>query len=290
MMTSDYIGRFAPSPSGELHFGSLIAALGSYLQARAQHGAWYVRIEDIDPPREVPGAATRILQQLEQYGLEWDGEVLWQSQRHEVYRAALDRLQRDGHSYYCTCTRSRIQQVGGLYDGHCRALGLGPENAALRLKVDRPLSEFHDQLRGSVKADARLAQEDFIIHRRDGLFAYNLAVVVDDHFQGVTEVVRGADLIEPTVRQITLYHQFGWPAPRYLHLPLVLNHDGNKLSKQNHAPPLPEGDPRPALAAALRFLGQPVAESWRDLSVAALLQHAIGDWKCKNIPINDAQQ
>ena len=290
MMTSDYIGRFAPSPSGELHFGSLIAALGSYLQARAQQGIWRVRIEDIDPPREIPGAATRILQQLEQHGLEWDGEVLWQSQRHQDYRAALDWLQRHGHSYFCTCTRSRIQQIGGLYDGHCRSLCLGADNAALRLNVGTPLSEFHDQLRGTVQADKRLAQEDFIIHRRDGLFAYNLAVVVDDHFQGVTEVVRGADLIEPTVRQITLYRQFGWPEPRYLHLPLVLNPDGNKLSKQNHARPLPAGDPRPALVAALRFLGQAVTERWRDFSTAALLQQAIEGWESKKIPISDAQQ
>ncbi|UWS32703.1 tRNA glutamyl-Q(34) synthetase GluQRS [Erwinia pyrifoliae] len=287
-MSSSYIGRFAPSPSGDLHFGSLIAALGSYLQARAQHGAWRVRIEDIDPPREVPGAAARILQQLEDHGLQWDGEVLWQSQRHEAYRAALDHLQQQGLSYYCTCSRRRIQQCEGLYDSHCRNLHHSSEHAAIRLKVDYPVLSFHDRLRGCIQAEAKLAQEDFIIHRRDGLFAYNLAVVVDDRFQGITEVVRGADLIEPTVRQITLFQQFGWPAPRYLHLPLAINHDGNKLSKQNHAPPLPAGDPRPSLVQALRFLGQTVNDDWRDITVATLLKQATSGWKQAYIPRNDA--
>ena len=288
IMSSRYIGRFAPSPSGDLHFGSLIAALGSYLQARAQRGSWRVRIEDIDPPREVPGAASRILQQLAHYGLHWDGEVLWQSQRHEAYRAVLAQLHQQGQSYFCTCTRSRIQQAGGLYDGHCRTLQHGPAGAAVRLHVSHPVSQFSDRLRGTVQAEPGLAAEDFIIHRRDGLFAYNLAVVVDDHAQGITEVVRGADLIEPTVRQITLYQQLGWPVPAYLHLPLAIAHDGNKLSKQNHAPPLPAGDPRPVLAQALAFLGQPLATDWQDLTTEQLLQQAIADWNLLQIPLKDA--
>ncbi|WP_436877626.1 tRNA glutamyl-Q(34) synthetase GluQRS [Siccibacter turicensis] len=281
-----YIGRFAPSPSGELHFGSLIAALGSYLQARAQRGIWRVRIEDIDPPREVPGAANTILRQLEQYGLHWDGEVLWQSQRHEAYRAALAYLHQHGKSYYCTCTRSRIQQIGGYYDGYCRTLGHGPANAAVRLFQQQPVLHFHDLLRGEVEANAALAREDFIIHRRDGLFAYNLAVVVDDHFQGVTEIVRGADLIEPTVRQMALYHQFGWPVPRYLHLPLARNADGNKLSKQNHAPALPSGDPRPIIINALHFLNQRVTKEWQDLSLDDLLARAVAHWRPEDIPVD----
>lgn len=281
-----YIGRFAPSPSGELHFGSLIAALGSYLQARAQRGIWRVRIEDIDPPREVPGAANTILRQLEQYGLHWDGEVLWQSQRHEAYRAALAYLHQHGKSYYCTCTRSRIQQIGGYYDGHCRTLGHGPANAAVRLFQQQPVLHFHDLLRGDVEANAALAREDFIIHRRDGLFAYNLAVVVDDHFQGVTEIVRGADLIEPTVRQMALYHQFGWPVPRYLHLPLARNADGNKLSKQNHAPALPSSDPRPIIINALHFLNQRVTKEWQDLSLDDLLARAVAHWRPEDIPVD----
>ncbi|AUX95378.1 tRNA glutamyl-Q(34) synthetase GluQRS [Mixta gaviniae] len=287
-MSTPCTGRFAPSPSGELHFGSLIAALGSYLHARAQGGRWLVRIEDIDPPREVPGAADAILRQLDHYGLHWDGEVLWQSQRHDAYRDALAWLRQHRQSYYCTCTRSRIQQIGGVYDGHCRDLQLGPENAALRLRQREPIRQFHDLLRGDIHADDALAEEDFIIHRRDGLFAYNLAVVVDDHFQGVTEIVRGADLIAPTVRQIALWRQLGWQEPAYLHLPLALNHDGNKLSKQNHAPALPAGDPRPVLIDALRFLGQRAPEAWRDITTAQLLAQAVAQWDLAKMPRNDA--
>ncbi len=285
---SSCIGRFAPSPSGDLHFGSLIAALGSYLSARAQQGRWLVRIEDIDPPREVPGAATRILQQLEHYGLEWDGEVMWQSQRHDAYRAALAWLRTHRQSYFCTCSRRRIQQLGGYYDGYCRDRQLPPDNAALRLRQHAPVRHFTDRLRGELLADPQLAEEDFIIHRRDGLFAYNLAVVVDDHDQGVTEIVRGADLIAPTVRQIALYQQFGWTPPAYLHLPLAIAADGNKLSKQNHAPALPAGDPRPLLVQALRFLGQPAEKGWQDSPLALLLSQAITRWAPAQIPLHDA--
>lgn len=286
MTALHYIGRFAPSPSGELHFGSLIAALGSYLQARANQGQWLVRIEDIDPPREVPGAAETILRQLDHYGLRWDGEVLWQSQRHEAYREALAWLRQQDLSYYCTCTRSRIQQIGGFYDGHCRTLNHGSENAAMRLVQQHPVLSFKDRLRGELIADENLAREDFIIHRRDGLFAYNLAVVVDDNYQGVTEIVRGADLIEPTVRQISLYQQLGFRVPDYVHLPLALNEQGNKLSKQNHAPALPQGDPRPVLAAALTFLNQPVISHWRDLTLEALLSEAVEKWALANVPLH----
>lgn len=288
MSDSPCIGRFAPSPSGELHFGSLIAALGSYLSARAQQGRWLVRIEDIDPPREMPGAASTILYQLEHYGLHWDGDVLWQSTRHDAYREALAWLQQHRQSYYCTCTRSRIQQIGGYYDGHCRDLHLGPAQAALRLRQHAPVYQFQDRLRGPLVVNRQLAEEDFIIHRRDGLFAYNLAVVVDDHFQGVTEIVRGADLIEPTVRQIALYHQFGWSVPAYLHLPLASDQQGHKLSKQNHAPALPGGDPRPVLVQALRFLGQPVSAGWRDEPLETLLQRAVTTWDSCLIPPENA--
>ncbi|NTZ39961.1 tRNA glutamyl-Q(34) synthetase GluQRS [Enterobacter sp. JMULE2] len=284
MSESHYIGRFAPSPSGELHFGSLIAALGSYLQARARQGKWLVRIEDIDPPREVPGAAETILRQLEHYGLHWDDDVLWQSQRHDAYRERLAWLYEQGLSYYCTCTRARIQSVGGVYDGHCRTLNNGPENAAVRIRQRSPVTHFTDLLSGEIYANKRLACEDFIIHRRDGLFAYNLAVVVDDHFQGVTEIVRGADLVEPTVRHISLYHQFGWTAPDYIHLPLAVNARGVKLSKQNHAPALPGGDPRPVLIDALRFLNQNVTNEWQDLRIDELLDLAVAHWTLEAVP------
>ncbi len=286
MPTQDYIGRFAPSPSGALHFGSLIAALGSYLQARSRQGRWLVRIEDIDPPREIPGAATTILQQLEHYGLHWDGSVLWQSQRHDAYREALNTLRLAGLSYYCTCTRRRVQQLGGLYDGYCRGRNNGPHNAAVRLIQQHPVMQFTDLLSGTLYADAALAREDFIIHRRDGLFAYNLAVVVDDNHQGITEIVRGADLIEPTVRQISLYQQFGWQTPSYIHLPLALNLQGEKLSKQNHAPALSSGDPRPVIIEALRFLNQYVEDGWQDLSLEILLANAVDNWSLLRVPVN----
>lgn len=283
-----YVGRFAPSPSGDLHFGSLIAALGSYLQARAQGGSWLVRIEDIDPPREIPGAAARILTTLEHYGLQWDGPVIYQSRRHEAYRAALEWLKQQGLSYYCTCTRSRIQQIGGLYDGYCRERHLPADGAAIRLRQTQPVYSFYDKLLGELHAVPALAEEDFIIRRRDGLFAYNLAVVVDDAFQGVTEIVRGADLIEPTVRQIALYQLLQQPVPGYLHLPLALNPDGNKLSKQNHAPPLPKGDPRPILIDALKFLRQPLPECWQDLDLPLLLRFAVENWTLAAIPLQGA--
>lgn len=288
MLARHYVGRFAPSPSGDLHFGSLIAALGSYLQARSQCGKWLVRIEDIDPPREVAGAAARILSALERYGLHWDGQVLYQSQRLDAYRATLDGLLRQNLSYYCTCTRSRIQQIGGVYDGHCRNLQRGPNGAAIRLRQSNPVYTFYDRLQGELHADPALAQEDFIIHRRDGLFAYNLAVVIDDHDQGVTEIVRGADLIEPTVRQIALYQQLQAPVPDYIHLPLALGSNGRKLSKQNHAPALPLGDPRPVLIAALTFLRQPLPEIWQDLDLSLLLDWAVQHWQLDNVPRQQA--
>ncbi|WON77891.1 tRNA glutamyl-Q(34) synthetase GluQRS [Serratia sp. UGAL515B_01] len=288
MPQSHYVGRFAPSPSGDLHFGSLIAALGSYLQARAQGGQWLVRIEDIDPPREVAGAAARILSTLEHYGLYWDDEVLYQSQRHDAYRATLDWLQQQDRSYYCCCTRSRIQQIGGTYDGHCRNLQLESQGAAMRLRQSNPVYVFHDRLQGELQADRALAQEDFIIRRRDGLFAYNLAVVIDDDFQGVTEIVRGADLIEPTVRQIALYRQLQARVPEYVHLPLALGCNGLKLSKQNHAPALPLSDPRPVLIEALAFLHQPLPECWQDLDLSLLLSWAVKHWRLENVPRQQA--
>ncbi len=174
------------------------------------------------------------------------------------------------------------------YDGHCRDLQLGPQGAAIRLRQTAPVYGFHDRLQGELHADPALAGEDFIIRRRDGLFAYNLAVVIDDHFQGVTEIVRGADLIEPTVRQIALYRQLQAPVPAYVHLPLALGANGIKLSKQNHAPALPAGDPRPVLIAALKFLRQPLPESWQDLDLPLLLSWAVAHWRLENVPRQEA--
>ena len=198
--TRPYIGRFAPSPSGPLHFGSLIAALGSFLQARARQGRWLVRIEDIDPPREMAGAAPLILQTLEAHGLQWDGEVMYQSRRHSRYDEIIDQLYRAGDLYWCRCTRREIMASGGFYNGHCRTLGLTAEGSAARVRQHHPVYDFVDGLQGRIAVPAALAEEDFIVRRRDGLYAYNLAVVVDDMDCGITEIVRGADLLEPTVR------------------------------------------------------------------------------------------
>ncbi|MGL5991043.1 MAG: tRNA glutamyl-Q(34) synthetase GluQRS [Plesiomonas sp.] len=284
MNTQPYIGRFAPSPSGSLHFGSLIAALGSYLQARSHHGVWKLRIEDIDPPREVAGASAQILRTLETYHLYWDGEVLYQSDRHAVYDETLQRLLAQHSAYYCRCTRKQIQQMGGFYNGHCRQRGCLAEHSAIRLCQQQPVYHFTDTLRGQIAVPKALAEEDFILFRRDGLYAYNLAVVLDDIHQGVTEIVRGADLIEPTVRQIALYQALGAPIPQFLHLPLAMNADGNKLSKQNHATPINRAQPKHTLARALRFLGQPLPESWQDATVDQLLSWAVSHWCVQNIP------
>lgn len=285
MNSNHYVGRFAPSPSGDLHFGSLIAALGSFLQARANHGRWLVRIEDIDPPREIAGAALRILNTLENYGLHWDGDVLYQSQRHDAYQEILNNLYQQKRCYYCQCTRARVQHIGGVYDGHCRELHLPAKDAALRLHLLQPVYSFNDQHLGRLFSAHKLANEDFIIQRKDGLFAYNLAVVVDDYFQGVTEVVRGADLIGPTVRQIALYRHIGWSEPTYFHLPLVLDAEGNKLSKQNYAKPIPSNSPLPVLAKALTFLGQDLPSDWQDSTLEGLLVWSIKRWCSDRVPL-----
>ncbi|WEM42689.1 tRNA glutamyl-Q(34) synthetase GluQRS [Photobacterium sp. DA100] len=283
-----YIGRFAPSPSGPLHFGSLVAALGSYLQAKAEQGAWLVRMEDLDPPREMPGAADDILRTLEAYGLEWDGGIMYQSQRHEAYQAQIEAWLDDQQAYYCQCTRKQIKLAGGFYPGSCRDLRLGAAGNAIRLKVDTPVLAFNDLLHGHISIPAPLAAEDFIIRRRDGLFAYNLAVVLDDIEQGITEVVRGADLIEPTGRQIGLYRLLGQPEVRYLHLPLAVTENGNKLSKQNHAPAIDKTNPRPALIAAMGFLGMQPPVDLVSSSVRDILLWGTAHWQVANLPATTA--
>ena len=279
-----YIGRFAPSPSGPLHFGSLVAAVGSYLRARSQAGQWLVRIEDLDPPREQPGAASGILRTLERYGLFWDGPVIYQSQRHARYQAILDDLYQQGKTYHCHCTRAQIHSSGGFYAGTCREQHYPAEGAAVRLRVDTPTLSFNDQLLGLIEVEPRLASEDFILKRRDGLFAYNLAVVIDDADSGITEVVRGADLLEPTVRQITLYQQLGWKVPDWLHLPLALQNNGLKLSKQNHTPALGDSAISQTLCQALSFLGQQPPAELIGAAPALLLDWGCSHWQPNKIP------
>lgn len=257
-----YRGRFAPTPSGPLHFGSLVAALGSYLEARRHGGEWLVRIEDIDPPRVVAGAADDILRTLEAFGFEWDGPVVHQSQRLAAYRDALERLRHEGRIYACTCSRKRIAATarrgvdGPVYPGHCRAQRPSHGPAALRLRVPHTRVVFHDALQGRVACDVAAECGDFVLRRADDVHTYQLAVVVDDAEQGITHVVRGADLIASTPRQIVLQQALGLPTPDYLHLPVALDAHGDKLSKQTLAQPLDARAPLPDLLAAWTFLGQ----------------------------------
>lgn len=281
---STYSGRFAPSPSGQLHFGSLIAALGSYLQAKSQHGIWQVRIDDLDPPREVPGAAQDILDTLHAYGLNWDGPVIYQSQRSQAYEKILTQLNKKALSYACSCTRKIIKQQGGIYLGNCRDKKLDFKNNALRIKQHKPISHFYDQLQGDIYLNTETAHEDFIIKRKDGLYAYNLAVVIDDIDQGVNEVVRGTDLIDTTGKQISLYKLLNAQPPRYLHLPLATSAPGQKLSKQNHALAIDKKNPIPTLLKALAFLGQPTIAAVDSTNCAAILDRATENWSIKHIP------
>ncbi len=263
MHPSPYRGRFAPTPSGPLHFGSLVAALGSYLDARAQAGAWLLRIEDVDPPRVVAGATDAILRGLETFGFEWDGPVAYQGGRGAAYQAALDRLDAMGLVYGCHCSRKEIAEVarrgvdGPVYPGTCRELGWRGDparEAAWRLRAPETRVAFDDRLLGRVACDIARECGDFVLKRADGVFTYQLAVAVDDAEQGITHVVRGADLLASTPRQIVLQRALGYPTPMYMHLPVVLDAAGDKLSKQTLAAPLDTADPLPALLRAARFL------------------------------------
>ncbi|HJR73535.1 MAG TPA: tRNA glutamyl-Q(34) synthetase GluQRS [Luteimonas sp.] len=250
-----YRGRFAPSPTGPLHFGSLLAALGSWLMARHGDGAWLVRVEDLDPPREVPGAAERQLAALHAFGLASDEAIVRQSERGALYQAALDRLLASGDAFVCHCSRNDLAEDGGIH----RACIPGRERVdpAIRFRVpDGTRVAFDDAFQGEFAQDVAAEVGDFVLRRADGLWAYQLAVVVDDAAQGITDVVRGADLLDSTPRQILLQRALGLPTPRYAHLPLVLGEDGRKLSKSAAALPVDPADPLPALRAAWRALGQ----------------------------------
>ncbi len=248
------IGRFAPTPSGPLHMGSLVAALGSYLSARAQGGDWLVRIEDLDPPREVPGAADGILRTLDCHGLHWDGEVWYQSRRNEAYAAALEAL--SDHLFFCTCTRESLRGTGGVYPGTCHHRRTPPaEPHSIRIRTEGLENRFTDAILGEQHLDVRDLGSDPIIRRKDGYWGYQLAVVVDDQAQRISEVVRGADLLHMTPVQIWLHRALGRPEPTFRHLPVVRLADGRKLSKQNGAPALDDRAPEPQLREALGHLG-----------------------------------
>jgi len=250
-----YRGRFAPSPTGPLHLGSLVAAAGSWLRARTRNGAWVVRMEDLDPAREVPGAATDILATLAAFGLESDEAVIYQSRREPAYRAAFDQLRAAGQIFPCWCSRSDLEPARGIHRGACAAAPDTQRAPAWRVRVPEITIGFDDIALGPQAQNLGEAVGDFVIRRVEGWYAYQLAVVVDDAHQCISEVVRGIDLLDSTARQIHLQRLLGLPTPDYLHLPLVLDKDGRKLSKQDRSRPVDRDDPAPALRAALGFLG-----------------------------------
>ncbi len=292
-----YRGRFAPSPTGPLHFGSLVAAVGSYLDARAHNGEWLVRIEDIDPPREVAGAADAILRTLDDFRLEWDGQVVYQSRRSEFYTSALDRLRQYGYLYGCACTRREIadstlkrETMGtGVYPGTCRN-GILPGRTArsLRVRVDPVSIGLNDRLQGSTWQSLSEEIGDFVVRRADNLIAYQLAVVVDDAEQDMTHIVRGVDLLESTPRQIYLQQLLELPTPAYLHLPVAVNSAGDKLGKQTRARHIGRDQKTTLMLDVLSFLRQELPTSPGDARIDELLDWAIEHWEVSHIPARRA--
>ena len=279
-----YIGRFAPTPSGHLHFGSLVAALASYLDARSVGGRWLLRMEDLDPPREMPGAQGAILDALQRYGFEWDGELVRQSERHDAYAQVVDRLFSMGLAYACTCSRKQLEGYHGIYPGLCRNAGHSMENAAIRVRVPELMYSFEDRVQGLFGQHLGRDVGDFVIRRRDGLYAYQLAVVLDDAWQGVTDIVRGADLLDSTPRQLYLQELLGLPQPRYLHVPLIVQPDGHKLGKSYRSPPLTASQATPLLLRALRTLGQATDDRLCHASPREVLDWAVTHWNASLIP------
>lgn len=280
---ASYRGRFAPSPTGPLHLGSLLAALGSYLDARAHNGRWLIRIEDIDPPRESPGASRAILDSLSAHGLESDEPVLFQSSRLREYETAVERLLAAGEAFYCSCSRQELSAAGGRHASHCTRTAEFPDRpVSVRYRCTGALLRHRDFLVGAPTPAA--PEDSFVIKRKDGLYAYHLAVVVDDAFQRITHVVRGRDLLESTPLHITLQHALGLPTPHYGHLPLLLSTDGQKLSKQNLARALDDRTATDNLRLCLRALGQPDPP---ELRCDELLRWAATHWERARVPARD---
>jgi glutamyl-Q tRNA(Asp) synthetase len=279
-----YRGRFAPSPTGPLHFGSLVAAIGSYLDARHHQGEWLLRVEDIDPPREIAGATDDILRTLERLRLTWDGPVVYQSKRTHLYEEALETLQQHDYLYDCGCTRKEMAD-SATYPGTCRnGLAAGRRPRAVRVRVANAAITLQDRLQGSLRQQLQTDAGDFIVRRADKLIAYQLAVVVDDADQGITHVVRGSDLLESTPRQIYLQQLLQLPTPSYLHLPVAIDANNAKLSKQTFAQPISVDDSRQAVLDALRFLHQPLPDAPQDASLEQLWQWATEHWDPGAIP------
>lgn len=282
--TNTYVGRFAPSPTGSLHFGSLIAALASYLDAKAHNGKWLVRIEDIDQPRCVDGADTLILESLQAHGMQWNERVRYQSQHLDDYNDILLRLKELNAVYPCQCTRKEIKTTGGVYLGTCRHRHDVTQPNAWRLKGNGHRQTFDDLILGEVNITDPHALEDTVLQRRDGIFSYNLVVVVDDILQGVNHIVRGADLLTTTAAHLILYQQLNTRAPRYAHIPVAAIAPGRKLSKQNHARAINNNNAKQNVKKALHFLGLTAKMSPRAKSLAEMLDAATNCWHYKNIP------
>jgi glutamyl-Q tRNA(Asp) synthetase len=286
-----YRGRFAPTPSGPLHFGSIVAAVGSYLEARTHGGEWHLRIDDLDPPRVVPGAADTILHCLEQLGFEWDGPVIYQSQRTPAYHAALHQLRQRGLVYPCACSRKEIAEhavtgvEGTVYPGTCRdGMPAGREARALRLRTTGARVEFADGILGPQARDIEHEAGDFVLYRADGVFSFHLASAVDDGELGMTDIVRGCDLLESSARQIYVLGLLGLPVPRYTHLPIAVNASGEKLSKQTHAEPIDPRQPARVLVPALCFLGQAPPQELSTTDARELWLWASANWNLELVP------
>lgn len=284
-ITTNYVGRFAPSPTGALHFGSLLAALASFLDARANQGVWLLRMEDLDPSREPAGAAQQILDTLQAFALQWDGPVLYQSDRLTDYHNTLKALTDHGHTYGCDCSRQRVRSNLGIYDNLCRGRVRPPtDDYAIRLRLPDADIRFEDGIQGVYRQNLTSECGDVVLRRRDGLIAYQLAVVVDDAWQGVTDIVRGFDLIDSTPRQIALQQLLGYTTPRYAHIPVACNTLGQKLSKQHFAKALEPFNSGVYLREALRFLGQDISGSTKAETPHSLVQRAIERWDIQRVP------
>ena len=283
--TSVYIGRFAPSPSGPLHFGSLITALATYLDAKANNGTWLVRIEDLDPPRESPEAAAEILRQLETLGLFWDGEVLYQSSRLDAYQSILEQFSKVDLCYDCDCTRPQIKAMGSVYDGSCRSRTRPPaDKFARRIKTTNKLIEIEDLVQGHYEQNLGRDTGDFVLRRKDGLIAYQLAVVADDDFQNISHVIRGFDLLDSTPRQIYLQQLLSYQTPEYAHVPIITNDQGQKLSKQHFAESIEVEKALALIITALSYLGKKTPQLNDFSDTEALLQWAKINWDIQAIP------
>jgi glutamyl-Q tRNA(Asp) synthetase len=293
MPSTPIIGRFAPTPSGPLHFGSLVTALASYCQVKSQQGQWLIRIEDVDTPRVVEGSTDQILKDLETFGFEWDGEIIFQSTQFERYAATVEQLLRQGKAFACECSRRTLRQanvetgpLGMIYPGICRDKKLSQASHSIRINTQSAgVLSYNDLLFDEVAINTAQRAGDFVIRRADNIFAYHLAVVLDDELQTINQVVRGADLLEATCLHLYLQQLLDIKPPEYLHIPLVRNSKGDKLGKQTGATALDSNQAAPLLVSALQILGQPVEAGLDQESASDIIQYAVKSWNYRHIPL-----